>query len=241
MIVIRSLIFNLVFYLNLILFLVLGVPFFFTPRKWSIAALKLWAKVSLWWLRLICGTKIEVIGLQHVPKGAVLIAGKHQSLWETFAILPLLADPCMVLKRELTFIPFFGWFIYKFRMIAVARGSGSVALRGLMSRAKVEAANGRQIVIFPEGTRREPGAAPAYRPGAAALYSALQLACVPFGLNAGLYWPRRKFLRYPGVITIEFGQPIASGQPRKIFEAELQRAIETITNRLIENVNRTNT
>ncbi len=232
MIVIRSLIFNLVFYVNLILFLILGAPFFFTPRKWSIAALKLWAKVSLWWLRIICGTRLEVKGLQHVPKGASLIAGKHQSLWDTFAILPLLDDPCMVLKRELTYIPFFGWFIYKFRMIAVARGSGSAALRSLISSAKIEAAAGRQIVIFPEGTRREPGAEPAYRPGAAALYNALQLNCVPFGLNAGLYWPRRKFLRYPGVITIEFGAAIAPGLPRKIFEAEMQVAIEGITNRL---------
>ena len=241
MIVLRSLVFNFVFYLNLMLFLVLGLPFFLTPRRWSMAALKFWARSSLWWLRMICGTEIEVRGLEHIPNGAVLLAGKHQSLWETFAILPYLDDPCMVLKRELTFIPIFGQFIFKFRMIPISRGSGSKALRDLLARGKQEAASGRQIVILPEGTRRDPGAAPAYKPGAAALYNALGLPCVPFGLNAGLFWPRRKFLRYPGTIVLEFGASIPSGQPRKIFEAEMETAIENITNRLIKNVSRTNT
>ena len=113
----RSFVYNIVFYVNLVLFLVLGSPFYVTPRKWSIRALQAWATTSLWWLKVICGTKLEVRGRENIPAGAVLVASKHQSTWDTFALLPLFDDPAMVLKRELVFIPLFGWFIPKFRMI----------------------------------------------------------------------------------------------------------------------------
>jgi len=232
-IAIRSLVFNVLFYVNLVLFLVLGAGFFFTPRKWSIQALQAWARTSLWLLRAVCGTAMDVRGRQHIPKGAALVAGKHQSFWETFAILPLLDDPAMVLKKELTYIPFFGWFIYKFRMIAVERTAGSAALKTLMRRAEQEIAAGRQIVIMPEGTRRAPDDPPDYKPGAAALYGLLGVSCVPFALNSGLFWPRRKFLRHPGTIVIEFLPAIPPGLPRKIFQTQLQEAIETATARLV--------
>lgn len=233
MTLLRSLIFNIVFYVNLTLFLVLGSVFFATPRKWSIRALQVWARSSLWWLRIICGTTIEVRGLQNIPAGAILVAGKHQSFWETFAILPYLDDPCMVLKKELTWIPFFGWFIFKFRMIAVERSAGSAALRKLMARGQAELARGRQIVIMPEGTRRSPDAPPDYKPGAAALYAVLGCPCLPFALNSGLYWPRRKFWRYPGAIILEFLPVIPQGLPRKAFQERLQNTIETATTRLV--------
>ena len=229
----RSLIFNIVFYLNLAAFLLLGSAFFITPRKWAIRALQAWARTSLWWLRVICGTGIEVRGLQNIPAGAILVAGKHQSFWETFAILPYLDDPCMVLKKELTWIPFFGWFIFKFRMIAVERSAGSAALRKLMARGVAELARGRQIVIMPEGTRRAPDAAPDYKPGAAALYATLGCPCLPFALNSGLYWPRRKFWRYPGTIILEFLPVIPAGLPRRAFQERLQNAIETATTRVV--------
>lgn len=233
MIAVRSLLFNIVFYVNLALFLVLGSEFFLTPRKWSIRALQAWARASLWLLWVIVGTRIEVRGREHIPAGAALVAGKHQSFWETFAILPWLDDPAMVLKKELTYIPFFGWFIHKFRMIAVARGAGSAALRDMIRRGEEEVAAGRQIVIMPEGTRRAPDDPPAYKPGAAALYATLGVPCVPFALNSGLFWPRRKFLRYPGTIILEFLPAIAAGLPRKAFQSQLERAIETATARLV--------
>jgi 1-acyl-sn-glycerol-3-phosphate acyltransferase len=229
----RSLIFNIVFYLNLAAFLLLGSAFFITPRKWAIRALQAWARTSLWWLRVICGTGIEVRGLQNIPAGAILVAGKHQSFWETFAILPYLDDPCMVLKKELTWIPFFGWFIFKFRMIAVERSAGSAALRKLMARGVAELARGRQIVIMPEGTRRAPDAPPDYKPGAAALYATLGCPCLPFALNSGLYWPRRKFWRHPGTIILEFLPVIPAGLPRRAFQERLQNAIETATTRVV--------
>jgi 1-acyl-sn-glycerol-3-phosphate acyltransferase len=206
---------------------------FLCPRAWAIAGLKLWARVSLWLLKVLAGTDMEVRGLQHIPEGAVLIAGKHQSFWETFAILPLLDDPCMVLKKELTLIPLFGWFALKFRMIAVERSAGSAALRNLVKRGKEEVVAGRQIVIMPEGTRKGPDDAPDYKPGAAALYGQLNVPCVPFALNAGLFWPRRKFLRLPGTIVIEFLPALPAGLPRVVFQKQLQDAIETSTRALV--------
>jgi 1-acyl-sn-glycerol-3-phosphate acyltransferase len=229
----RSLAFNVVFYVNLALFLVLGSEFFLAPRKWAVRALQAWASTSVWLLRMICGTRMEVRGVENIPAGAALVAGKHQSFWETFAILPLLDDPAMVLKKELTYIPFFGWFIFKFKMIAVERSAGSAALKNLMRRAEEEIGRDRQVVIMPEGTRRAPDDPPDYKPGAAALYGVLNVPCVPFALNSGLYWPRRKFLRLPGTIVLEFLPAIPAGLPRKAFQARLQEAIETATTRLV--------
>lgn len=239
MIIVRSVVFNVLFYLNLALFLVLGSEFLLLPRKWAIRALQTWAKSSIWLLRIVVGTRMEVRGRENIPAGAALVAGKHQSLWETFAILPLLDDPAMVLKRELTYIPFFGWFCLKFRMIAVERSSGSPALRQLLSEAAERIAAGRQIVIMPEGTRRAPGEAPDYKSGAAALYGRLDVPCVPFALNSGLFWPRRKFLRYPGTIVLEFLPAIPPGLPRREFHDRLQSGIETATSALVAEAQQT--
>ncbi len=234
MIILRSLIFNIAFYLVLVLMLVLGSWLLLAPRKWAIRALQLWGRISVWLLAVICNTRMEVRGRGNLTHGAYIVAGKHQSFWETFAILPLLDDPCMVLKRELTFIPLFGWFCLKFRMIAVERSAGAQALRQLVRRGKEEIARGRQIVIMPEGTRKPPGAPPDYKPGAAALYGGLAVPCIPFGLNSGLFWPRRRFLRYPGTIVIEFGPAIPAGLSRKEFQRVLQDRIENISDKLLK-------
>jgi 1-acyl-sn-glycerol-3-phosphate acyltransferase len=234
MIAIRSLIFNVLFYVVLIAYLVLGSWLFLCPRIWAIRGLQSWASTSVWMLKVICGIGLEVRGLENLPRDQpILIAGKHQSLWETFALLPMVNDPCMVLKKELTYVPLFGWFSLKFRHIAVARGAGSAALRDLVARGRHEIAEGRQIIIMPEGTRKGPDDPPDYKPGAAALYGALDVPCVPFGLNAGLFWPRRKFMRYPGTIIVEFLPAIPAGLPRKQFQVRLQEAIEASSRALV--------
>lgn len=233
MIYFRSALFNVVFYVNLVLFLILGSIFYVMPRKWAIRALQTWARSSLFWLRLIAGTRMEVRGLVNLPQGSCLVAGKHQSFWETFAILPLLDDPAVVLKKELTLIPFFGWFIYKFRMIPVERSAGTQALRSLIEKAGQAFSDGRQVVIMPEGTRRAPDDLPDYKPGAAAIYGKLSVPCVPFALNSGLFWPRRRFLRWPGTIVISFLPPIPPGLTRREFQARLEKAIETETSSLV--------
>jgi 1-acyl-sn-glycerol-3-phosphate acyltransferase len=235
MIGLRSLIFNVLFYFNLVLRLVFGAWYLlpFVPRIWAIRALQRWAASSIWLLKVICNIDMEIRGREHIPRGAAMLAGKHQSLWETFAILPLVDDPCFVLKRQLTYIPLFGWFAIKFKMIAVDRNAASAALRDMLAQAKREVVKPRQIIIMPEGTRRGVDDGPEYKPGAAALYGQLDVACVPFGLNAGLFWPRRKFLRRPGTIIIEFCEAIPAGLPRREFQARLQDAIETSTSKLV--------
>jgi 1-acyl-sn-glycerol-3-phosphate acyltransferase len=179
-IALRSVIFNIAFYVNLILFLILGAGFFITPRKWSIRALQAWARTSLWLLRMICNIHADVRGLKNIPKGAA-----------------------------------------------------SAALRKLLARGMEEIAAGRQIVIMPEGTRSAPDAPPDYKSGAAALYGTLGSPCLPFALNSGLFWPRRKFLRLPGTIILEFLPPIPAGLSRKVFQERLQTDIETATARLV--------
>ena len=219
--------------MNLALFLVLGAGVFFNPAQ------MVGARPSGLGQHLAVAAAgdlrhhIEVRGKENIPAGPILVAGKHQSVWETFAILPYLDDPCMVLKRELSWIPFFGWFIFKFRMIRLERSAGSAALRKLMARGVEELAAGRQIVIMPEGTRQAPDAPPAYKPGAAALYGTLGCACLPFAVNSGLFWPRRKFLRFPGTIVLEFLPLIPAGLPRKAFQERLQTDIETATAKLV--------
>jgi 1-acyl-sn-glycerol-3-phosphate acyltransferase len=230
--VLRSLLFNLAFYVNLAGFMIGGFWFFFTPRKWSIRALQCWARVSLWLLKTICAITVEVRHRERIAPGPALIAVKHQSLFETFALLPLFDDPAVVLKRELTLIPLFGWFALKFKMIPVDRSAHVTALRDLVQRAQQARDMGRQIVMFPEGTRRASAAPADYKPGIAALYRRLDLPCLPMALNSGLFWPRRKFLRYPGAIVIECLEPIPAGLARREFMAELQGRIEPATRRL---------
>ena len=225
----RSALFNAAFYLNLVLFLLIFSPLFVAPRRAAMWALKLWSLSSIRLLQIIAGTRLEVRGREHIPKGAALIAAKHQSLFETFALLALFDDPAMVLKRELMHIPLFGWFARKFEMIAVDRGARATALRRLIASAIRAIAEGRQVLIFPEGTRRAPGAPPAYKPGAVALYMNLGVPCVPVALNSGLFWPRRKFMRYPGTIILEFLPAIPSGLPKEAFAQRLQAAIESKT------------
>jgi 1-acyl-sn-glycerol-3-phosphate acyltransferase len=232
--VLRSALFNLLFYLVLALFVTIGSPFFFTPRRWSIAALKVWGRTSNLLLKIVCGLTMEVRGAEHIPKGAALVAGKHQSTWETFALIHLFEDPCLVLKHELSYFPFFGWFIFKFRMIRVRRSAGAAALKAMTAQAAREAAAGRQIVIYPEGTRRAPDDPPAYKPGASALYLKLGVPCVPFALNSGLHWPRRGFVKRPGTIIVEFLPAIPPGLKRREFETRLETAIETATARLLD-------
>jgi 1-acyl-sn-glycerol-3-phosphate acyltransferase len=154
-------------------------------------------------------------------------------LWETFALFMLLPDPTYVLKRELMWLPLFGWLATKARMIPIDRGSHTKALASMVAAARREAARGRQIVIFPEGTRRPPGAKPRYLPGVAFLYSELGLPCVPVALNSGLFWPRRSLRRYPGTVLVEVLDPIPPGLEKREFLSRLQNATEEATARLV--------
>ena len=229
----RSLIFAVVFYVNTAAFLIIGSPLLLGPRSWAMAGLKAHALASIWWLRVICGTKLKVLGQENLPEGAALIASKHQSAWDTFGLIPFTRDPAMIMKRELLSLPLYGWFSRKFEMIFVQRDLGPSALRKMALDAAERAAQGRDIVIFPEGTRRAPGAEPAYKPGVVFLYQKLNIPCVPVALNSGVFWPRRSLMRRPGTLTVEFLPPIPPGLPRKEFLSRLETQIETATARLV--------
>lgn len=232
MIFLRSAVFNIAFYASFLVIAVLGLPFLATPQGVFRVA-RCWARANLWLAEHIAGIRFEVRGRGKLPEGGCLIAAKHQSALETFGIVPFVHDFAFILKRELNWIPLFGWYTLRAGMIGVNRGARSRALRDMTVQVKKAIADGRQIIIYPEGTRRPPGAEPAYKYGAVHLYTELGAVCVPVAVNTGLYWPRRSFLRYPGTAVLEFLDPIAPGMDGESFKARLQEVIEAASARLI--------
>lgn len=227
MLVVRSLLFNLCFYLVTLIEMIVFTPYFFlAPRKRAWFVPKFWARTHLWLMEVIVGTRHEVTGLENLPGKSYLIAPKHQSAWDTFAFLPWLDDPALILKRELMWVPLFGWYVAKMRMIPIDRGNRHQAIESINRGAKHAIQNGRQILIYPEGTRRAPGAEPAYRKGIVNLYQNLDVPVVPIAHLAGLYWPRRSFMRYPGTIRVEILEPIPPGLSRAEFQRQLIARIE---------------
>lgn len=233
MIYVRSFIFNLLFYINLIVIMIAGLPALFGNRRNGLEQGRRWGRSSLWLLDKICGTKIEYRGLENVPPGACIMASKHQSILETFAIIPHMSDFTFVVKQELKFVPVFGLYMIYTDQIAINRNKGSSAMTQVVQGTRKAFSEGRKLMIFPEGTRRSVGAPPSYKFGVAQVYSSNDVPCVPVALNAGLFWPRRSFLRRPGTIVIEFLPPIAPGLDRKVFLRLLEEKIEGATNALV--------
>jgi len=233
-VLLRSLLFNALFYANIVVRMTAALPTIALPYPFLLDVLRRYASSSLWLLRVVCGTGVEWRGREKLPAGAYIVACKHQSLWETFALFMLLPDPTYVLKRELMWIPLFGWLAAKARMIPIDRGSGANALSRMVKASRAEIARSRQIVIFPEGTRRPPGAEPHYLPGVAYLYAETGLPCVPIALNSGVYWPRRSLCRYPGTVSVEVLDPIPPGLDKRAFLARLQVVLEEATARLVK-------
>ena len=232
MIVLRALLFNLVLFLSGAVFLSLSMPALLMPRRFTILVGDIWFSFLLFALRIICGISHEIRGLENIPDTPCIIAAKHQSAWDTFAFVTFIEDAAYVIKQELTRIPVYGWLLIKAAMVPVDRAAGAKALRNMIRTARSRLADGRHIVIFPEGTRTAPGQRRSYLPGVAALYSQLGVPVVPVALNSGLFWPRRAFLKRPGHIVVELLPPIPSGLPRREFMERLQSAIEDASARL---------
>jgi 1-acyl-sn-glycerol-3-phosphate acyltransferase len=192
-----------------------------------------WGRGVLALARAVVGLSHEVRGRERIPHEPAIFAIKHQSAWETMIVHSLLDDPAIALKRELTLIPLFGWYLLRAGMIRIDRGAGARALRSLVEGARKALARGSSVVMFPEGTRVAPGQRPAYQPGIAALYLQLGRPVVPVALNSGMYWRRRGFLKRPGRIVVEFLEPIEPGLDRRGFMAELERRLEGATERLL--------
>lgn len=228
MVVIRSLVFNFAFYLSLIVQMLVFTPFYFlAPRRLAWFVPKFWSRSSLWLQKWLAGTDADITGMENLPEGPFILAPKHQSFWDAIAFFPYLEDPLYILKRELMWIPFFGWYVAKMRMIPVDRGKRSIALKAVISATNKEMSrNPRQLIIYPEGTRRAAGDVPDYKYGIVELYSGLNVPVVPVAHMAGLYWPRRKFLRFPGTIKARFLPPIPAGLPKEEFRERLIRETE---------------
>jgi 1-acyl-sn-glycerol-3-phosphate acyltransferase len=233
----RSIVFNALFYLNTLVWLLLGLPTFFMPYRATIWVAKSWGRINLVLLRVVAGIDCELRGREKIPPGPLIVASKHQSAWETFALLPLFDNPLFIVKRELMWIPIFGWLMRKGRMVPVDRGAGSQALAAMAERARTELGEGRQLIIFPEGTRRPAGAEPRYKYGVAHLYVAEGVPCLPVALNSGLFWPRRSLKLRPGTVIVEILDPIAPGLDKDAFFERLRDDIETATARLLAESN----
>jgi 1-acyl-sn-glycerol-3-phosphate acyltransferase len=230
----RSLLFDIAFYVWTTLMCVVLLWMVLLPRRQMV-------RVVAWYLgtigfleRVILDLRYEVRGRENIPRdGAFLLAAKHQSAWETMKLFELVDDPAIVLKRELTFLPIWGWYTIKAQMIAVDRGARGRAIASLLAGARRVAAQGRPIVIFPQGTRTAVGTWRPYRIGVGVLYDQLKLPIVPMALNSGVYWPRRSFIKRNGTIIVEFLPPIAPGLPRDVAMKELEDRLEAATDRLV--------
>jgi 1-acyl-sn-glycerol-3-phosphate acyltransferase len=228
----RALAFNLVFFVGTVVFGLAGLPFLLAQRRTAMRFGRFWAQAVLWALKVIVGLNGDIRGRENIPPGACLIAMKHQSMWDTLMLPPLLGDPAVVIKRELQFVPFYGWYATRAGSIFIDRKGGAGALRSLLAAAKRAVAVGRPVVIFPQGTRTAPGSpvseAP-YQPGIAALYRELGVPLVPAAVNSGLYWGRRAFMKRPGRIAVQFLEPIPPGLPRREVMPMLEARIEAAT------------
>ncbi len=233
MIVFRSLVFNtlfLAYHLALVLALTALLPF---PRPWSQGVARLWTEGVGVGLRLVIGLDVEIRGREHLPIGPCVIVCKHQSAWDTFVFYSLVSDPNYILKKELTDIPLWGWCALKCGAISVDRSGGAQALKKMVRDTEDRVAKGRQVVIFPEGTRIPPGEQREYHPGVAAVYARTKAPVVPVALNSGLFWGRRSFQKKPGVITLEFLPPMPPGLKRRQFMEDLRGRIEGATENLV--------
>jgi 1-acyl-sn-glycerol-3-phosphate acyltransferase len=223
---IRSLLFAIFFYVGTVPFVLASFPASLFGTKAVRGCAHGWARYHRLCARLLLGIRTRVEGMP--PKGACLVACKHQSMYETLEMILLLDEPATVMKHELTDIPLWGWVTRRYGVIPVDRQGGAAALRRMMRAAEAAIAEGRPIAIFPEGTRVPVGATPPLQPGFAGLYRALKLPVVPVAVDSGRLWPRGRFVKRPGTVTMRFLDPIEPGLPRAQIEARVHAAINVL-------------
>lgn len=233
MIYLRSGLFNVAFFVVTAALAIVCLPAL--PSRPALRRiLRAYAHTILFLLQRVAGIGLEVRGAERLPSGSYVIASKHQSTWETIAFLAIWPDPVFFLKRELFYIPLWGWYVARLGMVPVERSKGGHGMRRMLAAARRHVPAGRPLVIFPEGTRRRPDDPPDYKPGVTAVCGMLGLVCVPVALNSGCHWPRRSFLKHPGRIVVEILEPIPNGLARAEFEARLVARTEAATRRLVE-------
>lgn len=203
-----------------------------TRLTWALA--QHWGNSNLWFLRWVVGIRTDVSGAENIPPGPCILAAKHMSDWDIFAILPHTAGkPAFIAKKQLMDIPFFGWAARSFDTIRIDRSLGGEAIPLMMADARAAIAKGCRLVIFPEGTRKTPLAPHDYRYGIVRMYLELGVPVVPVALNSGLYWSRNSLILWPGTAKARFLPAIPPGLSAEEFRTRLVTAIEGGTNRLI--------
>jgi 1-acyl-sn-glycerol-3-phosphate acyltransferase len=232
LIAVRSFLYVALFYLWTALVAVGFTPILLGPSSWSLAMFHFWSR-GVVALLAVCDIKVEVRGREHIPTGAALVAPKHQCMLDVFAQFAWLPASVFVMKKELAWIPWFGWYAKKVGAIVVDRSGGARALKQMVVEAKALFAKDRQVVIFPEGHRGEPGVAGDYKPGIAALYRELDVPVHPVATNSGVHWPAHGVIRRPGTIVFEYLEPIPPGLKRAEFMRLLEERIETASNKLL--------
>lgn len=215
---------------------ILALPTLLLPRGAILWVIRLYARLVVLGLKWICGIHVEFRGREHVTGGPLLIAGKHQAMLDVFVPFLIFDDPVLVMKRELLWYPALGWYALKTRMLAIDRSGGAKTMRKMLTaaEARVKGEN-RQMLIYPEGTRSDPGAAPDYKPaGVRAFYKSLNVPMVPLATNSGLCWPAHGMVRTPGKVVYEILPPIAPGMNPKAMLSELEQQLEAGSARLLE-------
>ncbi len=216
----------------------LFLPVLAMPRRTAQRAATVWTGGLIALARAVCGLKYQILGLENVPQGSAIIASKHQSAWDTLIFHQVLRDPVYVMKRELFRVPLVGWYMKRAGSIAIDRSSRVQALRIVVTAAQQALSGGRQVIVFPEGTRVSPGQRTRYQAGVVALYERCRVPVVPVALNSGLFWGRRSLLKRPGTITVEILPAIAPGLDRPEFLRELRSRIEDACDRLNQDAHR---
>ncbi len=231
---VRAVLFFLWFYLISIPLAIAYCVFLLAPRRAMMEAVRAWARMIVFGLSVFGGVRMEVRGLEHLSAGQALVASKHQSLFDFIGPFIFLPDACFVLKQELLSIPFFGWHANKQKMIPIHREGHAKALKDMVRAARERLKEPRQILIFPEGTRRKPGDPPDYKPGVVALYRDLGLPCTPMATNSGVHLNAKGMLLRTGTIVYEILPPIPAGLKRPEFMQALETSIETASNVLLD-------
>jgi len=236
MIYLRSVLFNIFSFCWTYFLAIVLIPLLFLDHKHTLLAGKMWGYGITSGARWLVGIKMEIRGREHIPTGSAIIASKHQSEWETAAFYILLPMPVFVLKQELTKIPLFGRYVKGMKNIAIDRSASMQALKQMIEETKERFEEGRQVIIFPEGTRIKAGDKEDYQHGVAMIYTKANLPVIPVALNSGILWPRDSYVKHPGTIVIEFLPPIQPGLDRKAFMQILEERIESKTMELVEEV-----
>ena len=223
---IRSILFNFFLYLWTILLGVVFLPYLFTPSHYLRQPAKLWVKGIFYLLKFICNITYEFRGINNIPKTAVIAASKHQSAFETLALFFYLEKSIFIHKKELFYIPIFGLYLKKYKMISINRKQGTKAIRKMLNEVKKRIIEGNSIIIFPEGTRKKPGELPDYKTGIAGIYIKAETFVLPIAVNSGYYWPKHSFIKKPGKIIIKFLELIPPKLEKKIFLKKIELVIE---------------